>query len=151
VSIAVPQQKVDFNMLLQFLLAFSLLRCLSCQTICSADEASSCGSFAPEYFIDNRTRPHPLVQILNEGTTAMAAKFKSMSVRTVEIYYDDGTKEGVEQAQLKPGQESTTNTYEGHRFFVTPSGNKNKVLSRFTISKEKVMYLIEDPEYPAQG
>ncbi len=81
----------------------------------------------------------------------MAAKFKSMSVRTVEIYYDDGTKEGVEQAQLKPGQESTTNTYEGHRFFVTPSGNKNKVLSRFTISKEKVMYLIEDPEYPAQG
>ena len=70
-----------------------------------------------------------------------------MSSRDLDVYYDDG-KGGIEQARLKPGRESTTNSYEGHSFFVTPVNNKTNIINRFTIEANKVLYLIEDPEYP---
>ena len=92
-------------------------------------------------------RPHPLVKVINQRSSAMAAKFRSLSGRKLDVYYDDG-RDGVEQAHLNPGMISTLNTYEGHSFFVTPANMKSKVLSRFTISKDKVFYSIEDPEFP---
>lgn len=90
---------------------------------------------------------HPLVEILNEESTATAANFRSLSGRKVDIWYDDG-EGGTEQGHLSPGTTSTINTYEGHSFFVTPAGRKDHILNRFTISKEKVFYSIEDPESP---
>jgi hypothetical protein len=92
-----------------------------------------------EYYVEKRNRLHPMVQLLSERSTSMAAKFRSLSGRNLQIYWDDG-REGVEQAFLSPGMISTLNTYEGHTFFATPEDDKTKVLNRFTISKEKVSY-----------
>ena len=100
-----------------------------------------------ELFVEKRTRTHPLIHFLNEPSTAMAAKFRSLSGRNIQVYWDDGA-DGVEQASLSPGMVTTTNTYEGHSFYATPADDKSKVLNRFTISKEKVFYTIEDPEVP---
>ena len=90
--------------------------------------------------IMKKDRPHPLVKILYQRSTAMAAKFRSLSSRNLDIYYDDGGS-GVEQAHLRPGMISTLNTYEGHSFFVTPEKLKSKLLSRFTIAKDKVFMI----------
>ena len=102
-----------------------------------------------EYNIEHRTRPHPQVKNLNYRVTAMSAKFRSLSGRNLDVWYDNGTPEGTEQAKLTPGMMATTNTYEGHSFFVTVQGNKSHVLSRFSITKERVLYPIYDPEVPA--
>lgn len=53
------------------------------------------------------------------------------------MWFDDG-RGGTEQGHLSTGQETTTNTYEGHVFFVTELGHKDKVIARFTMVKEKV-------------
>ena len=97
--------------------------------------------------VENRNRLHPLVSRLGQGSTAMSAKFRSLSSRDLQVWYDDG-RGGVEQAYLQPGKESTTNTYIGHSFFVTPENNKNEVLNRFTISADKVFYAVADPGFP---
>jgi hypothetical protein len=36
------------------------------------------------------------------------------------------------------GKESTINTYEGHVFYFTEKGNKNKEFARYTMEKEHV-------------
>jgi hypothetical protein len=82
---------------------------------------------------------HPAVTKLHSGTTAMSAKFRSL-VSAVDYYYDDG-REGIYQGRLKLGQESTTNTYEGHTFYFTRAGDKTKVLERFRIHKDRVLYV----------
>jgi hypothetical protein len=80
----------------------------------------------------------PLV-ILNPGprTTACAAKFRSLSSRPLHIWWDDG-KSGVDQGVLYPGQETTTNAYEGHIFYFTNNLNKNEEIARVTIRKDMV-------------
>ena len=90
-----------------------------------------------EYFVEKRDRLHPMVELLSESSTAMSAKFRSLSGRNIQVFWDDGGS-GVEQAHLRPGMVTTTNTYEGHSFFATPEDDTSKILSRFTISKEKV-------------
>jgi hypothetical protein len=92
-----------------------------------------------EYYVEKRNRLHPMVELLSETSTAMSAKFRSLSGRNIQVFWDDGG-EGVEQAHLSPGMVTTTNTYEGHSFFATPEDDKSKVLNRFTISKEKVSH-----------
>lgn len=63
------------------------------------------------------TRQHPyVISIPGSRTTACAAKFRSLSSRAINMWWDDG-QNGVFQGTLLPGQESTTNTYEGHVFF----------------------------------
>lgn len=90
---------------------------------------------------------HPSVTLLNSGTTAMSAKFRSLVPSGVDYYYDDGA-DGVYQGRLNLGQESTTNTYEGHVFYFTRVGDKSTVLERAVISKDKVLYIVEDQEDP---
>ena len=40
------------------------------------------------------------------------------------------------------GKETTTNTYEGHVFYFTEPGDKNKELARFTMDKNVVGMLM---------
>ena len=62
---------------------------------------------------------HPYVRLMQNGrATCMAAKFRSLSVKSVDMWYDDGS-DGVLSATLRLGQETTTNTYEGHEFYFT--------------------------------
>jgi hypothetical protein len=61
-----------------------------------------------------RTRRHPAVRPLErheQATHAMAAKFRSLSGRRINLWFEDGNG-GTEQGHLNPGQETTTNTYE---------------------------------------
>jgi len=101
-----------------------------------------------ELEVERRTRPHPDVKVLKgPKTTAMAAKFRSMSPRKIEMYYDDGGA-GTEQGHLTLGQETTTNTYAGHVFFFTVAGHKDQVLARFTMNPNQVLYVIYDKHKP---
>jgi len=102
-----------------------------------------------EYNVEHRTRPHPHIKILNHRVRATSAKFRSLSSRNLDVWYDNGTPEGTEQAKLTPGMMTATSAYEGNSFFVTVQGNKSHVLNRFTITKERVLYPIYDPEFPA--
>lgn len=76
----------------------------------------------------------------------MSAKFRSL-VSAVDYYYDDG-RDGIYQGRLKLGQESTTNTYEGHIFYFTRAGDKSAVLERFKMDKDRVLYVVTDPLDP---
>lgn len=67
-----------------------------------------------QYNVEKRNRHHPLVDNMYQRSTAMAAKFRSLSSRTLDVWYDDG-KDGVELARLSPGMISTLNTYEGEK------------------------------------
>lgn len=96
------------------------------------------------------TRQHPyVINIPGQRTTACAAKFRSLSSRSINMWWEDG-QGGLFQGTLQPGQESTTNTYEGHIFFFTDKNNKNDVISRILIKKEVTLYPIEDVNYPAK-
>jgi hypothetical protein len=97
---------------------------------------------------ETRTRKHPQVLALKEPrTTAMAAKFRSLSPRKIEMWYDDGGA-GTEQGHLKLGQETTTNTYAGHVFYFTVQGHKDQELARFTMNPDQVLYVIYDKHKP---
>jgi hypothetical protein len=55
----------------------------------------------------------------------------------IKIWYDDH-RGGVESGHLSLGQETTTNTYEGHEFFFTDYDNKRKVYARFRMQSGQV-------------
>lgn len=92
-------------------------------------------------------RAHPFIRpVRGARTTCMAAKFRSLSLQQLDMWWDDGG-EGVLSAKLKVGQETTTNTYEGHVFYFTLSGTHgaNRVeVARFTMSTEKPVYTIRN-------
>lgn len=97
---------------------------------------------------ETRTRAHPdVIALKGPKTTAMAAKFRSMSKRKVEMWYDDGGV-GTEQGHLVLGQETTTNTYAGHVFFFTVAGHKDQELARFTMNPNQVLYVVYDKHNP---
>ncbi len=77
----------------------------------------------------------------NEGprTTATYAKFRSLSSRSVDIWFENGAG-GSFQGTIRPGQQTTTNAYDGHVFYFTESGNKDKVLLRVTIRPSQVSF-----------
>jgi hypothetical protein len=94
------------------------------------------------------TRPHPyVIPIPGQRTTACAAKFRSLSSRIMNMWWEDG-KGGLFQGTLQPGQESTINTYEGHVFFFTDSKIKEDIISRILITKDMTLYAIEDERFP---
>ena len=102
--------------------------------------------------IEVRNRHHPnVLSMANEridSSVMMNAKFRSLSPRKVDLWYDDG-KTGTPQGTLSTGQESTTNTFVGHVFYVTLHGNKSTEITRFTMEKGRVLYVIYDTkEYP---
>mmetsp|Transcript_11491 Transcript_11491/g.17493 ORF Transcript_11491/g.17493 Transcript_11491/m.17493 type:complete len:501 (-) Transcript_11491:167-1669(-) len=100
--------------------------------------------------IENKSksyRQHPSVKnIPGPRTTATSVKFRSLSSRTIEIWYDNGTPEGSPQGELRSGQETTTNAYEGHVFFFTVKGKKELELARHTIVADQVLYLVYDDD-----
>lgn len=136
-------------LLLVLISYFTTLHSTSCHDDDSNTGFCSTVSNEVEFNVEHRNRPHPHMKLINNPVTAMSAKFRSLSGRNLDVWYDNGTPQGTEQAKLNPGMMSTTNTYEGHSFFVTVQGNKSHVLSRFTITKEKVLYPIYDDEVPA--
>lgn len=92
-----------------------------------------------EYNVTRRTRPHPQVRLLGDRpTTCMAAKFRSLSRAPIEMWYDDG-RDGILSATLRLGQETTTNTYEGHEFYFTEKfGKKDVEIARFKMKNSQV-------------
>ena len=100
-----------------------------------------------EYNVRNETRRHPKIKLLKHKTTAMSAKFRCLVPNGVDYYYDDG-KDGTFQGVLTLGRETTTNTYEGHVFYFTQKGNKNKVIARFKMVKDQYFYVITDKSNP---
>lgn len=89
---------------------------------------------------------HPAVTFINQPTTSMSARFKSLAPN-VDIWYDDG-RDGTFSGNIKLGQETTTNTYEGHVFYFTEANNKAKELARFTMNKDQPLYIIRDEAHP---
>lgn len=65
---------------------------------------------------------------------AMFGKFINFSPDSVNVYWDGGILNGlVYSCTLEPFGSSGTATYPTHKFVVTPSDNKNKVLQRWTV------------------
>lgn len=80
------------------------------------------------------------VTIIGRRTLAMSAKFRCLC-SAVDYYYDDGG-EGTFQGSLTLGTETTTNSYEGHVFFFTEKGNKQKEIARYTMNQNQVRWVI---------
>lgn len=102
-------------------------------------------------FVEHRDRPHPAVHKLNRhelASEAMSAKFRSLSGKTINLWYDDG-QGGTAQAHLSPGHETTTNTYVGHEFFVTYGDKTEEEVTRFRINADQTLYVINDDKNPA--
>jgi hypothetical protein len=93
-------------------------------------------------------RKHPQVVLTNSRSFAMDAKFKSLSNRMLDLWFEDG-RGGLYNGHLQPGQVTTTNTYVGHTFFVTAHGKKNEEIARFSIRADKVLYEIRDKGHDA--
>jgi hypothetical protein len=87
----------------------------------------------------SKKKRHPSVRdIPGPRTTATSAKFRSLSSRPIQIWYDNGTPELSFQGELTSGQETTTNAYVGHVFIFTEKANKANVLARHTITADQV-------------
>lgn len=99
---------------------------------------------------ESKSRRHPqVVDIPGRRTTATSVKFRSLSSRVIDIWFDDGGA-GSMQGTLRSGQETTTNAYLGHVFFFTDHNNRSHELDRITITADKVFYVIrDDPEHSA--
>ena len=77
------------------------------------------------------------MKIIGARTAAMSVKFKC-HCKAFDYYFDDGGA-GVFQGSLLLGKETTINTYEGHTFYFTEKGNKNKELARYLMVADKVI------------
>jgi hypothetical protein len=86
---------------------------------------------------ENYNVPKPFIQFLNRVSTSASAKFRSLVPQPIDVWYDDG-REGTYQGNLELGKEYTVNSYEGHVFYFTAKGNKNKVFARHTVSQDQV-------------
>lgn len=100
--------------------------------------------------VDRSQSMHPWIRPMNTPVaTCMSAKFRSLSVKPIDMFWDDGA-DGVFSGQLKLGLEMTTNTYEGHVFYFTEQTTRNqavrKEISRFTMEKGQTTYIIRNPE-----
>lgn len=94
------------------------------------------------------TRPHPaVVKFKGQKSESVAAKFRSLSMRNLAIYWDDGA-EGIFQGILKPGQTTQSNSYSGHRFFFTQENDKTNVIGMVTVDKNKILNVIRDGDFP---
>jgi hypothetical protein len=87
---------------------------------------------------EQRSHPHILP---NRGsqTTAVFVKFRNLSQRTLAMWYLSFQGELVYQGKIHPGEDSTTNSYEGHTFIFTPPDNQRHVISRHVVSKSQVL------------
>jgi hypothetical protein len=84
------------------------------------------------------TRSHPVIQPLNVGHSKAAfVKFRSLSGRALELWFDDG-RDGIFEGLLNPGQVTTTNAYQGHVFIIKVHGHKEIEVCRVKIVPNKV-------------
>ena len=56
--------------------------------------------------------------LLRSFGTSVAVKFRNLSGRQVQLWYDDG-RSGVRSSVIRPGRDATTNSYPGHVFCFT--------------------------------
>lgn len=103
-------------------------------------------SFGPDPIGRRTGQMHPKVKYMNQKSTSIGARFKSLAP-AIDIWYENG-EGGSYQGSLTLGQETTTNTYIGHVFYFTEKNNKDKEIARYTMRKEQVLYIIEDPASP---
>jgi len=102
--------------------------------------------FGPAEEMEIRDRLHPAVTILNQHSSAMSAKFVCLA-SGCDIYFDDG-REGTFHGRLDIMKETTTMTYEGHKFFFTKKEKKDVILGSHVMKKDQYIYEIEDPNFP---
>ena len=93
------------------------------------------------------SRHSSVIRYSGQKSQSVAAKFRSLSRRTLAIYWDDG-REGVYQGLLRPGLTTQSNSYSGHRFYFTEEKDKSKVVADVTIDKDKILNVIRDEEFP---
>ena len=101
--------------------------------------------------VEYKNRTYPKIFFLNSNAehNAMAAKFRNLSNKKIEFFYDDG-RDGVPQGQLKSGHETTTATYVGHQFYFKEVGKKSVEIARFVMKADQSLYIIYDPQNPAE-
>ena len=90
--------------------------------------------------------------------TSVAVKFRNLSGKRVQLWYDDGST-GVRSSVIKPGGDATTNSYPGHVFCFTEmwlqelpgggdcgitSGMPPGVLGKATVNENDYTYLFDD-------
>mmetsp|Transcript_6542 Transcript_6542/g.6766 ORF Transcript_6542/g.6766 Transcript_6542/m.6766 type:complete len:508 (-) Transcript_6542:187-1710(-) len=92
---------------------------------------------------------HSAVKYLDRGRSqSVNARFRSMSSRTIDLYYQgDGPPSFLNT--LTMGQDTSSASYEGHKFIYTPHGEVTNVLGTIIIDKDKPLYLLEDKAFPA--
>eukprot|EP00607_Mallomonas_marina_P002246 CAMPEP_0182438228 /NCGR_PEP_ID=MMETSP1167-20130531/85614_1 /TAXON_ID=2988 /ORGANISM="Mallomonas Sp, Strain CCMP3275" /LENGTH=398 /DNA_ID=CAMNT_0024631491 /DNA_START=84 /DNA_END=1277 /DNA_ORIENTATION=+ len=137
---------------LEILTEFQILPGQTVYTLPSSSSSSSSSSLASKHInTEVRTHPHPNVQYLDEGiSTSVNARFKSLSSRILDLYYDGGRgQKGSLQAVLAMGQETSTASYEGHQFYYTPHDEPEVILGRHVVSKDVVLYTLSDSQYLA--
>ena len=113
-----------------------LLLSLAGKSFCGQIEIDTEGNTIQYNRNEMRPKGDGRVIVINEISTAMSAKFRCLA-KKVDYYYDDGG-EGTFQGTLTLGKETTTNTYEGHVFYFTMPGRKDKEIARFAMDKNKV-------------
>lgn len=101
--------------------------------------------------VEFRNRTHPKLVFMNSNAqhNAMSAKFRNLSSKKLQFFYDDG-HEGTPQGSLKSGHETTTATYVGHQFYFTEVGKKSVEVARFVMKADQSLYFIYDPKNPAE-
>lgn len=84
------------------------------------------------------SRVHPNTYSANGvPTTACAAKFRSLSSRKIDMWWDNGS-DGIFAGSLTPSEIVTANSYGGHVFYFTAHKNKSEEILRITIDPDKV-------------
>ena len=125
-----------------------LLTATGSGTCTDPNDENTCGSHLESDSVSSSVLNHPQITILHQPTTAMTARFRCLSPSPVDYYYFDGRK-GTFQGTLTVGKETSVNTYEGHVFYFTLSGKPDQEISRFSMDKNRVLYVVRDTDNPA--
>lgn len=102
-------------------------------------------------FVKERSSAVKPLESMYRASGAMPAKFRSLYHRPIYLWYVSGD-EKVYQGTLKPGQETTINSYITHNFIATTTDSKGEetILSDFIMDPDDHIYLIPaDPNHPS--
>ena len=93
-------------------------------------DPASCNTPSPPAH-SKHSKPAKVQPEVRQRSQAMGVKFRNVSPRTVDVYYDPGGgKPGELQMRLVPGQDTSTNSYRTHKFYFTEMGRSDAVLLR---------------------
>lgn len=112
-------------MIAQIVLLLFVLHCVGEDSSCSAED-EVCE--APE------TPP-----------SSFSVVFKNEGKKAVDLHWSDGVSFGIWQGTLKPGEEMSINSYEGHEFFYAPKSYRRK-LKVVSIDPKITVYPISHAE-----